>query len=293
MLREAFPKETARLSRKGDIDQLLAGERPRDELIIDLSFVNTFAAYQLEYRDYDFETALKKDGPHQCEHATLPSTTKASHLRMQIAQALSKLASQRPVFCSEADFQHSLAWRLREEIRPERIRLEYSLEPKANKRLDIWMQVGGQQVAFELKYKTRLFTYRDPERGAMDLQLRNQSAQDQARYDFLADIKRLEDFVALHSNAIGYALLLTNDRQYWRMPRHKDTCDAAFRIHNGRRIEAGPKLDWRAGTKRGTKSGRTASITLGHSYTIKWETYAWVPDRRGVEFKYLLVEVRS
>lgn len=207
----------------------------------------------------------------------------------EMRRILCDLAAERPVFCSEADFQHALAWKIREQIAPERIHLEYPLDPKARKRLDIWMQVGDQYVAFELKYKTRMFAYRDPERGAMDMQLRNQSAQDQARYDFLADIKRLEDFVALHSNAIGYALLLTNDRQYWRPPRHKDTCDAAFRIHNGRRIEASPKLDWRAGTKR----GRTASITLGHIYPIKWETYAWVPDRDGVEFKYLLVEVRS
>ena len=216
-------------------------------------------------------------------------------METEMKRILCNLAAERPVFCSEADFQHALAWRLREEIGPERVRLEYPLDPKANKRLDIWMQTGDQQVAFELKYKTRMFTYRDPGRGAMDLQLRNQSAQDQARYDFLADIKRLEDFVAPNSNAIGYALLLTNDRQYWRPPRHEDTCDAAFRIHDGRAIEAetGSELDWRAGTKRGTKSGRTAPITLRYGYTFKWETYAWVPDQDGIEFKYLLVEVRS
>lgn len=203
------------------------------------------------------------------------------------------LGAERPVFCSEADFQHALAWRLCEGIQPERIHLEYPLDPKANKRLDIWMQVGGQQVAFELKFKTRKFTYRDPEIRGMNVQLRNQGAQVQGRYDFLADIERLEDFVAVHGNAIGYAVLLTNDLQYWGAPRRKDTCDAEFRIHDGRRIEDGSGLDWRPGTNEGTKSGRTARIKLRHSYLIKWETYAWVPDRDGVEFKYLLVEVKS
>ena len=97
-------------------------------------------------------------------------------------------------------------------MRPRRrgqVRLEIGVIPVEAQRmfLDIWLPVEG--VAIELKYKTRgLELEQDDESFA----LRDQSAQDQGRYDFLRDIQRLELMRSkLEQGRAGYAVLLTND----------------------------------------------------------------------------------
>ena len=72
---------------------------------------------------------------------------------LDITLLMSDLAVERPVFHSEADFQHSLAWSIHHKIPHGQVRLEY--KPFADKRmyLDLWLP--GKGVALELKYRTR------------------------------------------------------------------------------------------------------------------------------------------
>lgn len=66
------------------------------------------------------------------------------------------LARKRPLFHSEADFQHALAWLLHEQWPQARIRLEYPFTLNEKRcYLDVFVQQGEQQLAIELKYKTR------------------------------------------------------------------------------------------------------------------------------------------
>ena len=80
----------------------------------------------------------------------------ALHLTMiEIPALMRKLAIERPLFHSEADFQHALAWRSREEHPNSGVRLEYKPPTNAGEermQLDIWLVRLG--VAIELKYKT-------------------------------------------------------------------------------------------------------------------------------------------
>ena len=68
---------------------------------------------------------------------------------------LATLANKRPVFHSEADFQHALAWELQLLYPNVNIRLEYR-PPGFDRRnyMDIWVIDEDKAIAVELKYKT-------------------------------------------------------------------------------------------------------------------------------------------
>jgi hypothetical protein len=127
---------------------------------------------------------------------------------LDIHHLMSELARSRPVFHSEADFQHALAWQIREAMPDCSVRLEFKPFPDDDKRmyLDIWLPTVG--VAIELKYPTRKLELNHNDEY---FSLADHSAQDIQRYDFLKDLQRLENVVARHQPAkAGYAVLLTN-----------------------------------------------------------------------------------
>jgi len=47
-------------------------------------------------------------------------------------------------------------------------------------------------------------------------------------------LMRLEQLVQQGEFAYGYVILLTNDAQFWQPSVRRDTCDADFRLHEGR-----------------------------------------------------------
>ena len=68
---------------------------------------------------------------------------------------LATLANKRPVFHSEADFQHALAWELQLLDPNVNIRLEYRPQWLDRRNyMDIWVIDEDTAKAIELKYKT-------------------------------------------------------------------------------------------------------------------------------------------
>lgn len=197
---------------------------------------------------------------------------------------LGALASKRPIFHSEADFQQALAWELRLENPNIEIRLEYpppGLERRIH--LDLWVMEGDTATAVELKYLTQRI---DISLGRERFDLREHSAPDLGRYGFVKDIKRLECVVAAGRQIVGYAIILTNDSTYWSPPRRRDTFDAKFRIHEGR-VLSGP-LAW---DPRASEAYRTESIHLTGSYQLVWKEYSALVGPQHGEFRYALVQV--
>ena len=74
---------------------------------------------------------------------------------LDIANLMLGLSKSRPIFHSEADFQHAFAWQIHERLPDCQVRLEYNPLPAQKKRmyLDIWVQ--SLKVAIKLKYPTR------------------------------------------------------------------------------------------------------------------------------------------
>lgn len=165
---------------------------------------------------------------------------------MNLDSLLTQLARKRPVFHSEADFQHALAWEVHLSHPAAEVRLERSVEQM---HLDLVVRDGAMNYALELKYKTRSATL---EHAGESFALSNHAAQDSGRYDFLKDVGRLERIVAAKPGWDGCAILLTNDASYWRSGR-AGTVDSAFRLHEGRTIDA--SLAWDARASAGTTKG--------------------------------------
>lgn len=208
---------------------------------------------------------------------------------VDIRRLLRTLADKRPVFQSEADFQHALAWEIHLQHPTRSVRLEFK-PPQLDKRtyLDIWTANKNTILAIELKYKTRLLDVRI---GQESFHLLDQSAQDIARYDFSKDIHRLEQIVFATTSSMGYAVFLTNDSAYWKPPRNSGTVDADFRIHQGR-VLAG-SLHWGPGASRGTMRGREDTISIKGVYSLNWQDYSKPSKASYGKFRYLLVEVSN
>ena len=195
---------------------------------------------------------------------------------------LGALASKRPVFHSEADFQHALAWELHLENPNIDIRIEYPppwLEDRFH--LDLWIMEGDTATAVELKYLTQRL---DISLGREQFNLRDHSARDLGRYYFVKDIERLERVVAVGKQFVGYAIILTNDPGYWENPTRTGSFDAKFRIQEGRVLSG--RLDWDTRSLDPIKS-----IQLTGSYPLEWRDYSTVDGPQHNEFRYALVKV--
>lgn len=206
---------------------------------------------------------------------------------MDVETVLERLAYERPLFHSEADFQHALAWEMHGQ-RPEyAIRLERRIpRVEDGPTVDIWAASRSVSIVLELKYKTRNLGHTD-KRESFNLQF--QRAQDVGRYDFLKDVKRLESVVSARPEVTGYAIFLTNDHLYWRPPRSETTVDRAFRIHQGREVNG--TLAWSKRASKGTRRDREEPLRLRGVYRLDWREYSVVDSPRHGEFKYLLVRV--
>jgi hypothetical protein len=203
-----------------------------------------------------------------------------------LADVMIELANLRPLFHSEADFQHALAWKLSEQDHSRNIRLEYRVPEMGRRYIDIWFDNGERQTAIELKYWTRQL---ECEIGSERFSLLNQSAQDIGRYDFLKDIQRLETVAVHRSNCSGFAIALTNDRGYWNAARSPETVDAAFRLHEGREISG--SLGWSDRASDGTKKSREEPILLKNTYKIRWRDFSRIDGQKFGWFRWALVEV--
>ena len=209
----------------------------------------------------------------------------AQLITLDVSGLMVTLAEERPIFHSEADFQHALAWQLHKAMPNEEIRLEY--KPFQNERmyLDIWLPGAG--VAIELKYLTKGLEQRSRQES---FALLDQEARDIRRYDFLRDVQRLERVEADFELAeVGYAILLTNDPLYWELSS-RSTIDKDFRLHEGRKITG--DMTWSPKAGKGTTNGREEPIRLICSYDCVWRDYFSFGEATNQQFRYLMVEVR-
>lgn len=184
-----------------------------------------------------------------------------------IEAAMAALAKRRPVFHSEADFQHELAWTIRERHPDAGIRLEYPL-PLDGPRgaIDIWLTDGP--TAIELKYWKK--------GGAPDL----------ARYDFWKDIDRLESLIADRWIDTGYVVAVANDQSIWNKGK-TGTADESFRLHEGREVEG--TLAWGARAGPGTRKGREQPHELRGRYRLNWRDYSTPMPNDAL--RYLIIDV--
>jgi hypothetical protein len=205
---------------------------------------------------------------------------------IEIENVIDELKRERPIFHSEADFQHALAWKVHEIYPDSKVRLEFCTSQSGKKEyVDIYVKHSNEIYLIELKYKTRKLdvVYYDEE-----FHLLNQGAQDIGRYDFIKDIGRTERFISSRSNTVGYAIFLTNDENYWR-ESNRSTVDSHFRIHPNRTLAG--ELIWGQGTGKGTMKGRESPLLLSRSHQIQWLNYSELAGPGPNKFRYILIRI--
>lgn len=206
---------------------------------------------------------------------------------INIDTLLVQLASRRPIFHSEADFQHALAWLLHEEFPTADLRLEFPIKTALGTlHADVMMNFGGRTYVWELKYKTHAL---EVVLNGEEFQLQDHVALPLGRYDFLKDVQRIESVVAMGPQYSGAAILLTNDSAYWGSPRSLSDTSAAFSLAEGRTVSG--VLDWSEKTSDGTKRNREKSIGLSGAYKFNWADYSTMKSGAYSRFRFLLVAV--
>ena len=218
-------------------------------------------------------------------HRKIPNK---SRLPFDIHHLIEGLSQSRPIFHSEADFQHALAWQIHKVIPDSQVRLEYPVRyDDSTMYLDIWLPM--KRIAIELKYPTRMLNLK---RESERFLLVDHGAQPPRRYDFLKDVQRLERVVAEKKARGGYAVLLTNHPYYWENPTQgwRTAIDTDFRLHEGRTISG--QLLWSDRAGAGTMRGRHEAIGLTGSYDLHWRDYSRLGEGNNQQFRYLAVAVQ-
>lgn len=202
-------------------------------------------------------------------------------------EILRSLAVQRPVFHSEADFQHALAWELHSRFPEAGVRLERPFAVGENVlHIDIAAQIRGELLVFELKYKTKGVVAGI---GSEVFFLQDHRAQPLGRYDVWKDVMRLESLASGQSCMHCFVCFLTNDSAYWSEPRNSGDTSAAFSVHEGRLVSG--RLDWAASASRSTKLKREEPLQLRGQYSTHWRDYSTIQAAHHGRFRYLVIEV--
>jgi hypothetical protein len=203
----------------------------------------------------------------------------------ELARLMTLLSQRRPLYHSEADFQHELAWEARVAGLAEGARLELPCDtPEGRIAVDIVLRTGTQLIGLELKYwKRRLLVDVGGERFA----LKDQGARDLARYDFWSDVARLERLVDGGVLTSAFAMALTNDPGFWK-PGRDGTTDEAFQLHEGRRVSG--RLSWAAHAGVGTMRGRERVIALVREHSLTWRDYSNVG---GQAFRWCALRIEA
>lgn len=206
---------------------------------------------------------------------------------MDILLPLEKLRNKRKLFHSEADFQFALAWEIQLIYPNASVRLEYCPAAASNMHIDILVEHENCIYPIELKYKTLLT---EVTVNGEAYRLKSHGAQDIGKYDFLADIQRMEYM----SNVLprfrqGFAVWLTNDPAYWSKTTRQNTIAEAFQLFDGA-VKQG-EMAWAAHAGNGTTKGREAPVVLADSYVVKWHEYSRLSDKRNGCFKYAISQI--
>jgi hypothetical protein len=186
---------------------------------------------------------------------------------------MKQLAVRRPIFHSEADLQHELAWEIHMALPDAQIRVERPPSYVSGvQHVDLWAEDGDKIVLFELKCKPREL----PTPVTIVGETFNPRSGAGGRLGFVKDLARLEtlvDTLAREQKQVSaYAILLTSKPHYWKASKKRiaafvDVCEG--------KILYGP----------------TGSVALTGSYDVKWQDYSQVTDGKFGQFRYLAIKV--
>lgn len=207
---------------------------------------------------------------------------------------LQKLSHRRPVFHSEADFQHELAieiksagWDVRLEV-PRPIAVN---QVDVTAEIDLLIRKDRDWTAIELKYikeSTHVI------HGDEQFHLAGSWGTNLSRFDCWADYRRIESIVAAGHAQQGHAIFLTNVATAWNTDVGSTRNLASmFSLHEGRTVPAGASLNWTPATPTaGSVSAKRlppyAPVLVSRPQACRWTDYSKIGQPGGT-FRYLML----
>jgi hypothetical protein len=176
-----------------------------------------------------------------------------------------------PRFCSEADFQFALGWKIQKEFPNAEIRFECpALLKGATVEIDIVVKLNDELFPIELKNPT--------EEGGRTTNNRCDMVKDIERLENLqsSDLK-VQDFINFPIRE-GFAVWLTDNKAYREKIASVHNCD----IRNGV-LEKGT-YSYTGGTKEGEFIAE-----IGNNHTIEWKEYK--SDDSSYQLWYSLIRI--
>jgi hypothetical protein len=194
---------------------------------------------------------------------------------------LEKVREEKPLFCSELDFQIGLACKLQQFGsvigRPMLIK---KVNYQAEIRPDLLLITPEEKIGIIAKFFS---VGMEVKIGDEIIPLPTQGGKNLKRYDFWKGVQKLECLKEEKKIDRGYVVLLTNDRLYWFRPMKK-THDRELLIYDGRVVEGPTRLKWNGRSPRERKK----PIEIGGKYLCDWQEWSIIDGKR---FKYLLLEI--
>jgi hypothetical protein len=205
---------------------------------------------------------------------------------------LNELALLRPVFHSEADFQHELGCIIKSKGYQVRLERPYYLDlpnVQGHSKFELDIEIDGH-VAIELKYKTKALV-RDVMGETFDL--KNHSASNLGRFDVIDDARRVRNLINYGKHKIGYVVFLTNSNDYWENDAAA-TMAAEFNLMDDRLFVFGQTLNW-VGNPNANSVGPKrlapfAPIEILFNEKIRWCDYSFQDEKSG-NFRFLVIDV--
>ncbi len=204
------------------------------------------------------------------------------YLKNELARLIQKLFVEQvenKAFYSEASVQQKLGIELYKKYKVEPI-LEKKI-PGEREYLDIFFELNNKKYGIELKYKTKYVND--------EFEYINQSAQNNAKFDFIYDVYRLNRFVENNVINEGFSILITNDRLYW-MPAKTGSKVEKFNLIQSTEIAGKYTAKWKGREKKPPFDFNN------NSYEIEWfpkeNEFKSIEDEQA-KFNFCMVHIEN
>jgi hypothetical protein len=216
----------------------------------------------------------------------------------QLHNFLSNLSHRRPVFHSEADFQHELALEISRAGLDVRLEVPLGIPCPDNQErerveIDLMVRSSGtsEWTAVELKYVKVASHFLH---GNEVFELKETWGTNLSRFDCLADFQRVERIVQTRHACSGFSVFLTNAEDAWgRNVGVGRNMACRFSIHEGRVLNAAEAHDWTpSNPKVSSVSAKRlppyAPLVFSSQQICKWTCYSTLAAANG-DFRYLML----
>ncbi|WP_353472502.1 hypothetical protein PVT71_00295 [Salipiger sp. H15] len=198
--------------------------------------------------------------------------------------ALCAVATEEPIFQSEASLQRALASQLKTMTPLLDVQTEVRLFDNRNTSADIVLGFRGWKHVVELKYPKQKLLWTAPDGEIFDLRF---GANDLYRHGILMKIARVEEFIAALPQTTGSVVALTNTAALWKTPKPTG-CDAEFNLGDGALVTG--DLDWAPHTAEKIVASYGRVPAFRGRYLARWSPYSDFHVKNG-EFRYLAVSI--